>query len=90
MGFKTLHEMETIFNVSKANYEKVGFGLVIDMRLVPLMLLGVWGSASLGLGSTNSLVISLGLWMVVVSALHCEWRRRPGYEGKLHWFLSCV
>ena len=72
MGFNTLHELETIVNVSNANYGIVGFILLVATRLSPLMFLGVWGSPSLGLGSTNSLVISLGLLMVVVSALRYE------------------
>ena len=57
--------------VTNVNYGKVGLGLVVDTKQAPLMLLGVWGSPRLGLGSMNRLVISLGLWMVVVLALHC-------------------
>ena len=69
MGFKTLHEMETIVNEMTSNYGDVGFGLIMDTMLAPLMHLGIWGSLSSGLGSMNDLVISLGLWMVLVLAL---------------------
>ena len=40
MGFKTLHEMDTIVNVSSENYGRVGFGLLVATRLAPLMFLG--------------------------------------------------
>ena len=72
MGFKSLHEMETIVHVLNTNNGIVGFGLLVATRVAPLMLLGVWGSPSLGLGSTIHLVILLGLLMVVVLALCCE------------------
>ena len=78
----------------------MGFGLLAATRVAPLMLLGVWGSPSLGLGSTNHLVISLGLLMVLVLALRCEGDNTLGDEGKLHlvsrlhfvfvlWLLCC-
>ena len=80
MGFKYLHEMETI-NVSNENYGIVGYGLLVCTRLAPLMFLGVWGSPSLGHGSTNILFISLGLLMVVVLALSCEGGNTGGNLG---------
>ena len=57
-------EMETSVNETTSNYGDVGFGLIVDTKLVPLMLLEVWGSPILGLVSTNDLVILLGLLMV--------------------------
>ena len=100
MGFKSLHGNGDHDIVGNANYVKVGFRLSVDTRLVPLMLLGVWGSPSLGLGCMNSLVISLNLWMVVISALHYEGGNAQGDKGKLHfvswlcfmsvlWLLIC-
>ena len=47
------------------------------------MFLGVWRSPSLGLGSTNGLLILLGLLMVVVSTMRCEGGNAPGDEGRL-------
>ena len=61
MGFKSLHEMETIVNVLNAKYGIVGFGLLVSTKMVSLMVLGVWGIPSLGLGSISDLVISLFL-----------------------------
>ena len=46
------------------NYRDVGFGLILDTKLSPLMHLGVWGSPILGLGSMKDLVILLGLLFV--------------------------
>ena len=89
MGFKSLHGNGDHDIVTNANYVKVGFGSLVDTRLAPLMFLGVWGSPSLGLGSTNNLVISLGLWMVVVLALCCEGGNALGDEGKLR-FVSWI
>ena len=59
MGFKALHGNGDHDNVMFVNYRGMGFGWIVDTRMVPLMLLGVWGSPSLGLGSTSDLVISL-------------------------------
>ena len=64
MGFKTLHGIETNVNETIVNYGDVGFGLIVETRLAPLMHLRVWGSPSLGLGSMNELVILLGSLMV--------------------------
>ena len=64
MGFKTLHGMETNVNETIVNYGDVDFGLIMDTRPAPFMSLRVWGSPILGLGSTNDLVILLGLFMV--------------------------
>ena len=64
MGFKTLHGMETKVNETIVNYGDLGLGLIIDTRMALLMHLGVWGSPSLGLGSTKDLVILNGLLMV--------------------------
>ena len=89
MGFKSLNKMETIVNVSNVNYGIVGFGLLVATRIAPLMFIGVWGSPSLGLGSTNSLFISFGLLMVVVLALHCEGGNTLGDKGKLR-LVSCL
>ena len=41
MGFNTLHGKGDHDIVSNENYGKVGFGLVVATRIVPLMLLGV-------------------------------------------------
>ena len=84
MGFKSLYEMETIVKVSTVNYGVVGFDLLVATTMVPLMLLGVWGIPRLGLGSTNNLVISLSMWIVVIFALHYEGGNALGDEGKLH------
>ena len=40
MGFKVSHGMETNVNESFANYRNVGFSLIVDTRMAPLMLLG--------------------------------------------------
>ena len=65
MGFKALHGHGNLENVMFVNNGDVGFGLILDTRLVPLMHLGGWGSPRLGLGSTSDLVISLVLWVLV-------------------------
>ena len=70
MGFKTCMENGDHDNVTNPKYGIVGFGLIMVTRLEPLMLLGVWGSPSLGLGSMNYLVISLGLRMVWFCAVN--------------------
>ena len=64
MGFKTLHGMENNVKEMIVNYGDVGFGLIMDTRLAPLMHIGVWGSPRLGPGSTNDLVILIGSLMV--------------------------
>ena len=64
MGFKTLHGKETIDIESISNYRDVGFGLIVDTKLAPLMHLAVWGSPILGLGSMTNLVIFLGLLFI--------------------------
>ena len=100
MGFKSLHEMETIVNVSNVNYGILGFGVLVATGMAPLMLIGVWGIPRLGFGSTNNLVISLSMWIVVIFALHYEGGNALGDEGKLHlvssmhsmfvsWLLLC-
>ena len=61
MGLKTFHGKETIDIEPISNYRDVGFGMVVDTRLVPLMRLGVWGSPRLGIGSMKYLVIFIGL-----------------------------
>ena len=61
MGFKTFMEMKTNDNETIVNYGDVVFGLIMDMRLAPLMRLGVWDNANLGLGSMKYLVILLEL-----------------------------
>ena len=61
MGLKTLHEMETIVNVSSEKYGRVGFGLLVATRMAPLMFLG-FGQPNLRLGSINGSLVSLGLW----------------------------
>ena len=55
---------ENNVNEMNPNYGIVGFGSIMVTKLAPLILLGVWASTSLGLGSTIHLVISLALWMV--------------------------
>ena len=57
-------EMETSDNVKFVNYGDVGFGLILDTRMAPLMHLRVLGSPSLGLSSTSDLVILLVSLMV--------------------------
>ena len=64
MGFKTLHGKETIDIESISNYRDVGFGLIVDTRMAPLMHIWVWGSPSLGLGSMKHLIILLGLLFI--------------------------
>ena len=63
-GFQALHGNGDHDNEEMVNYGDVGFCLILDTRLVPLMDLGVWGSPSLGLGSMKELVILLGLLFV--------------------------
>ena len=100
MGFKTLHEMDTIVNVSSANYGRVGFGLLVATRMAQLMFLGFLGNPSLGLASMNGLLVFFGLLMVVVLSLHCERDNALGDKGKLRlvsrlhfvsisWILLC-
>ena len=48
-GLRPCMEMETNANEMIVNYGDVGFGLIMDTRLAPLMRLRVWGSPSLGL-----------------------------------------
>ena len=86
MGFKTLHGMETNVNETIVNYGYVGFGLIMDTRMVPLMRLRVWGSPSLGLGSTNDLVILLGLLMVWSWLCAVDGSKSMVNEGILRWF----
>ena len=64
MGFNTLHGMVTNVNEAMVNYGDVGFGLILDTKLAPLMHLGVWGNPRLGIRSTSKLVISLVLLIV--------------------------
>ena len=85
MGFKTLHGMETNVNETIVNYGDVGFGLIMDTRLAPLMHLGVWGNPSLGLGSTNDLVILLGLLMVWSWICAVDGEDSLVNEGMLRW-----
>ena len=42
MGFKALHGNGDHDNVTFVNYGDVGFGLIMDTRLEPLMHLEVW------------------------------------------------
>ena len=90
MGFKILNEMETIVNVSNANYGIVGFGFLVATRLVPLMFLGVWGNPSLGLGSTSNLVISHVLLIVWSWLCTDDEGDTLVNEGKLRWFHGSV
>ena len=78
MGFMALHGNGDHDNVMFVNYGDVGFGLIVATRLVPLMLLRVWGIPILGIGSISDLVISLVSLMVLVLALRIGWRRHPG------------
>ena len=45
--------METNINESFANYRNVGFSLIVDTRLAPLMLIGDCGRLNIGFGSHN-------------------------------------
>ena len=58
MGIETI-DIELI-----SNYRDVGFGMVADTRLVPLMRLGVWRNPSLGIVSMKDFLILLGLLFV--------------------------
>ena len=65
MRFKTCMRRDTnVVNEMNPNYGIVGFRSIMVTKMAPLMLLGVWASTSLGIGSTIHLVISLALWMV--------------------------
>ena len=90
MGFTTLHGMETNVNETIINYGNVGFGLIMDTRLVPLMRLVVWGSPSSGLGSRNDLVIFLGMWMVCYQIYAMNGDDALVNEGRFLWFHDCV
>ena len=86
MGFKTCMANGDHDNVTNANYGNVGFGLIVDTRMAPLMRLRVWGSPSLGLGSTNDLVIFLGPLMVWSMLCIVDGDDTLFNEGMLHWF----
>ena len=75
-----------MFNEMIVNYGDVGFGLIMDTMLAPLMHLGIWGNPRLGLGSMNDLVISLGLWMVWSQLYALNGGDSVVNEGMLHWF----
>ena len=90
MGFNTLHGMVTNINEEMVNYGDVVFGLILDTRMVPLMHLGVWGSPSLGLGSTSDLVISLVLLIVWSWIYVDDGGDTMVNEGMLHWFHGSV
>ena len=79
-------DMETNGNDTIANYGDVDFELIVDTRLAPLMLLGVWGSPSSGLGSRNDLVIFLGLWMVWYQIYAMNGDDSLVNEGRFLWF----
>ena len=83
-------EMEPNVNVTKENYGNVGFGWIVGTRMAPLMLLGVWGSPMLGLGSTNVLVISLGLWRVCSHLCALNGDDALVIEGRIRWFHDCI
>ena len=86
MGFKALHGNGDHDVVTFVNYGDVGFGLIMDTRLVPLMHIGVWGSPSLGPGSTNDLVILLGSLMVWSWLCTLDGGDSLANEGMLHCF----
>ena len=90
MGFKTLHGMETNVNEMIVNYGYVGFGLIMDTRMVPLMRLDIWGSLILGLGSMNDLVILLGSLMVWSWLCVVDGGDSLVNEGMLCWFHGSV
>ena len=90
MGFKTFMEMKTNDNETIVNYGDVVFGLIMDMRLAPLMCLRVWGRPSLGLGSTNDLVIFLGSLMVWSWIYAVDGGESLVNEGMLRWFHGSV
>ena len=82
-GLRPCMEMEPNVNVTNAKLWKCRFW--VDTRHQAGAINASWGfcSPSLGLGSTNGLVISLGMWMVVLSALLYEGGNILGDEGKL-------
>ena len=82
-GLRPCMEMEPNVNVTNAKLWKCRFW--VDSRHQDGAINASWGLGipSLGLGSTNGLVISLGLWMVVLSTLHYEGGNTLGDEGKL-------
>ena len=86
MGFKALHGNGDHDNVTFVNYGDVGFGLIMDTRLAPLMHLGVWGNPSLGLGSMNDLVILLGSLMVWSWICTVDGSNSMVNKGILRWF----
>ena len=90
MGFNTLHGMVTNANEAMVNYGDVGFGLIVTTRLAPLMLLRVWGSPSLGLGSMSDLVISLVSLMVWSWFCAEDGGDSLVNEGMLRWFHGSV
>ena len=51
LGFKASDGMETSINESFANYRNVGFSLIMDTTLAPLILLGDCGKPNIGFGS---------------------------------------
>ena len=83
-GLRPSMDMKTNENDTIANYGDVDFELIVDMRLAPLMLLGVLRSPSLWIGSTNDLVISLGLWMVWFRLYTVNGDDALDNEGKIH------
>ena len=86
MGFNTLHGMETNVNETIVNYGYVGFGLIMDTRLEPLMRLGLCGSLSLALGSMNDLVILIGSLVVWSWLYTVDGGDSLVNEGMLRWF----
>ena len=74
-----------MFNEAIVNYGDVGFGLIMDTRMEPLMHLRVWVIPSLGLGSTNDLVILLGSFMVWSWLCTMDGGDSLVNEGMLRW-----
>ena len=90
MGFKTLHGYGDHDNATMENYGDVGFGLILDTKLAPLMHLRFWGNPSLGLGSTNDLVISHVSLVVWYWPCTKDGGDTLVNEGKLSWFHGIV
>ena len=90
MGFKALHGNGDHDNVTLVNYRGMGFGWIVDTRLAPLMLLGVWGRPSLGIGSMNDLVILLGSLMVWSWLYAMNGGNFLVNKGMLHWFYDNI
>ena len=90
MGFKALHGNGDHNNVTFVNYGDVGFGLILDTKLEPLMHIRVWFIPSLGLVSMSDLAISLVSLMVWSWLCAEDGGNTLDNEGKLCFFHASV